>query len=124
MTVLDANAVLRFLLRDIEEQARATKEIIVSADCVITVEVIAEVVYVLSGFYKLGRVKIANKILELVAIKNGLVEKHTIVSYAVSLFATNTKLDFIDCLLAGYQKTANYNVYTFDKELKKQLAAG
>ena len=44
LTILDANAVLRFLLSDIEEQSIAVKEKIISTVCSIPTEVIAETV--------------------------------------------------------------------------------
>jgi predicted nucleic-acid-binding protein len=121
LTILDANAVLRFLLRDIEEQAVAVKEKIALAICRIPTEVIAETVYVLGGVYNIDRKAIADKIEDLVAVKADLVENSAAVSFAVRLYAENTKLDFVDCLLAGYQKTTGCSILTFDKNLKKQL---
>lgn len=122
LTILDANAVLRFLLSDIEEQSIAVKEKIISTVCSIPTEVIAETVYVLGGVYGIGRASIADKIEGLITVKAGLVENGPIVSFAVRLFAENAKLDFVDCLLAGYQKIAGCSIFTFDKDLKKQLS--
>jgi predicted nucleic-acid-binding protein len=121
LTILDANAVLRFLLGDNEEQALATRKKIVSTICRIPVEVIAEVVYVLGGVYTIDRKAIAEKIESLVAIKVDLVENSSVVSFASRLFAENMKLDFVDCLLAGYHKITGYSIFTFDRDLKKQL---
>jgi predicted nucleic-acid-binding protein len=86
-TLLDTNAVLRFLLKDIEEQAIAVKAKIASGSCMIPIEVIPEIVYVLSGPYGLPRTTIAEKIEALCALSDELVEKRHIVSYAVQLFA-------------------------------------
>ena len=47
--MLDANAVLRFLLQDVEDQFRQVKNIIQKEKCYITLEVIAEVCYVLES---------------------------------------------------------------------------
>jgi predicted nucleic-acid-binding protein len=121
LTILDANAVLRFLISDIEEQALATKEKIVLTVCLIPTEVIAEVVYVLNGVYGINRKEIAEKIDELIVIKDGIVENSSIISFAGRLFAENTKLDFVDCILAGYQKITGCSIFTFDNDLKKQL---
>lgn len=44
---LDANAVLRFLLNDVEDQARQTKSVIETDEACLSNEVLAEVVYVL-----------------------------------------------------------------------------
>jgi predicted nucleic-acid-binding protein len=122
VTILDANAVLRLLLNDIEEQAAAVKEKITLTVCRIPVEVIAEVVYVLGGVYGVNKKTIADKIDELITIKDGIVEKSSIVSFAVRLFAENTKLDFVDCLLAAYHNITGCSIFTFDKDLLKQLS--
>ena len=121
-TILDANAVLRFLLGDIAEQAAVTKQTIARRNCLIPVEVTAEIVYVLYGWYKLPREKIAAKIRELISAKPGLVEKSDLVFCAAALFEANPRLDFVDCLLAGYQRLFACNIVTFDKDLQKQLS--
>jgi predicted nucleic-acid-binding protein len=121
LTILDANAVLRFLLGDIEEQALAVKEKLALTECRIPMEVIAEVVYVLGGVYSIERKAIADKIDELAAIQDGLIENSPIAVFAGRLFAENTKLDFVDCLLAGYHSVTGCSIFTFDKDLRKQL---
>ena len=68
--------------------------------------------------YGIDRKSIADKIEELITVKAGLVENGPIVSFAVRLFAENTKLDFVDCILAGYQKIAGCSIFTFDRDLK------
>lgn len=40
---MDANAILRFLLQDMEEQFRYVREVIRNHDCYITLEVLADV---------------------------------------------------------------------------------
>ena len=60
--MLDANAVLRFLLQDVEDQFRQVKNIIQKEKCYITLEVIAEVCYVLEGLYQVPRDEIADSI--------------------------------------------------------------
>jgi predicted nucleic-acid-binding protein len=78
-------------------------------------------VYVLGGVYNIDRKEIADKIEDLITVKADLVENSPIVSFAGRLFAENTKLDFVDCLLAGYQKITGCSIVTFDKDLRKQL---
>ena len=55
--VLDANAVLRYLLWDVEDQAERAKEAVLEG-ATVDVPVLAETVYVLSGVYGLSRVEI------------------------------------------------------------------
>lgn len=119
--LLDANAVLRFLLRDIEEQAARARAAIITGRCRITLEVMAEVVYVLGGPYKIPRPAIADMIKSLLSLSNDLVEKREIVSFGITLFAAS-KLDFVDCLLAGYQSVEGCEIFTFDKALAKTLS--
>lgn len=51
MTLLDANIILRYLLREDEERFDEAVEIIESTECLILAEVLANVVYVLNGYY-------------------------------------------------------------------------
>ena len=53
--LLDANAVLRFLLRDNEEQFMHIRKMIRTKECYVTLEVMAEVCYVLEGLYQVSR---------------------------------------------------------------------
>lgn len=70
--LIDANVIIRFLLNDIPEQADIAAEIIYSG--AYTNEVIlAEVVYVLVGVYKLERKNVSSLIislLELIQVEN------------------------------------------------------
>jgi predicted nucleic-acid-binding protein len=120
ITILDTNAVLRFVMNDITEQSQAVVAVINTHICIIPVEIIAEMVYVLEKFYHFTHDEITLLIEYIIAYKDGLVEYCDVVSYGANLFST-TKLDFVDCLLAGYQKLSGCTVFTFDKELKKQL---
>ena len=58
--MLDANAVLRFLLRDIEEQFPQVRSVVKRDKCYVTLEIMAEVCYVLEGLYQLSWEDIVN----------------------------------------------------------------
>ena len=47
--ILDANAVLRYLLKDVEEQFLTVKSLIQTDKCIVSLEVLSEVCYVLEG---------------------------------------------------------------------------
>ena len=53
--ILDANAILRYILDDIKEQADIVQEILLNEEVLILPEVIAEVVYVMHKIYKIPR---------------------------------------------------------------------
>ena len=115
--LLDANAILRFLLNDIPEQANKTAEIIFTGAFTREI-VISEVVYVLEGFYDYSRVQIAgelNRLLELVSIENS-----EVIQYALKVFG-ETSLDFVDCVLIGYNQVADIAIFSFDKKLNSKL---
>lgn len=117
--MLDANAVLRFLLRDNEEQFCQVEDVIRKNSCYVALEVMAEVCYVLEGVYQVSRKDIAVNLRRLnydVTIINA-----DVFLRALEVFENLPKLDFVDCLLYGYKMERDIDVVTFDKLLKKQL---
>jgi predicted nucleic-acid-binding protein len=121
MVIFDTNAILRYVLQDNTAMADAVEKELALNSCLLPMEVIAEMVYVLSKVYKISRTTIAETIEGLMEIDHISVLYPEVVLCAVRTYAS-TKLDFIDCLLAGYAKSENHTVYTFDKALKKQLS--
>jgi predicted nucleic-acid-binding protein len=119
--VLDTNILIRLVTADIPEQSSTAKEFIDSHECIVYLEVLAEVVYVLTGYYEYTREEIKTTIDNLIVYKLNLIDKENVVSHAAKLFSESS-LDFVDCLLAGYQKVNETPVFTFDKALNKQMA--
>lgn len=117
--LLDANAVLRFLLRDNEEQFMYVKRLTSIKRCYVTLEVMAEVCYVLEGLYQASREDIINSFRKL---NNDVIILYAdVLLRALEIFDKAPKLDFIDCLLYGYKKEKGINIITFDKKLQKRL---
>lgn len=117
--ILDANVVLRFLLQDNEEQFRQIRTTIQSKNCYVTLEVLAEVCYVLEGVYQVTREDIASNFRKLnndVVILNA-----DILLRGLEIFDKTPKLDFVDCLLYGYKWEKGINIITFDKKLQRRL---
>lgn len=115
--ILDANTVLRFLLQDVEEQFRQVKNTIKTEKCYVTLEVIAEVCYVLEGLYHVLRkdiIIIFRKLIFDVVILNA-----DVLLRGLEIFDKTPKLDFVDCLLYGYKVERDVDILTFDKRLKK-----
>lgn len=120
MKMIDANIILRFTLCDNKELAKEAAEIIINNECLITNEIAAEVVYVLSKVYNISREKTAfelTKILNLNSIKPA---DNEVLRYAIKTYGEKS-LDFADCLLIGYHMVYGYEVCTFDKKLAKAL---
>lgn len=117
MPIIDANVILRYLLKDHPTMSEAAREAIL-AGAQTTAEVVAEVVYVLKGVYHVDRHAIAGTIeafIQEIAIPNRLA-----VAYACRIYG-QTMLDFVDCLLAGYHHVNGEDVVTFDRKLDKAL---
>ncbi len=121
MTITDTNVVLRYLLRDHEEFYKEAEALFDRAfsgkkKLFLLDTVIAEVVYVLSGLYKVKRQEIAQVLKELLKAKGiNAVDKEVLFD-ALETFAKKN-LDFVDCLICAY--ATKYQVISFDKKVKK-----
>lgn len=117
--LLDANAVLRFLLWDNEEQFQHVRTIVRTKKCYVTLEVLAEVCYVLEGLYQIPREDI---IVNFRKLNNDvMIMNADVLLRALEIFAQPPKLDFIDCILYGYKKEKGIDIITFDRKLQKRL---
>ena len=117
MPILDANAILRYLLGDVPDQSAEAQAAVLSGAST-TAEILAEVVYVLAGVYHLER-KIIGQTLEAFLLEIEVAHKQ-ILGYAFRLYGESS-LDFVDCILAGYYHVEGHPVITFDKKLRKVL---
>lgn len=119
MPLLDANVILRYLLNDVPDMSEQARTAIL-AGAATTPEVLAEVVYVLAGVYRARRSMIAQALTML--LDEIEVSHKPALLYALRLYA-DSRLDFVDCLLAGYHHVEGQSVVTFDKKLQKALAS-
>ena len=117
MPILDANVILRYLLKDLPDKAEEAR-VAVLAGASTTAEVLAEVVYVLAGVYKADRAMIADALDAF--IQEVDIPHKAAIRYAFRLYRIR-KLDFVDCVLAGYHHIDGLDVMTFDGKLQKAL---
>lgn len=117
--ILDANAVLRYLLQDNAEQFEKVKKLVLTERCIVTLEVIAEVFYVLEGLYKVSRTEIIDIIKRL--NDDVIVLYDDILLRALEIYDKSPKVDFVDCLMYGYNRARNLKIVTFDQKLEKIL---
>ena len=120
MLIIDANVVLRLILNDNEKMVKEARTQLLSDTFFLKREVIAEVVYVLSGVYKTKRDDVGKAILEVLEAEGVLVESEDTVRYAIDTFQTQA-LDFVDCLLYAYHSVEGEKIFTFDQKLQKLL---
>ncbi len=113
---IDTNVIMRYLLDDNEEQALIAEHLI-DGGAWTTPEVLAEVTYVLDSVYEVKRDEITTA-LEMMA--NVLTfQPDAVTRSAIGEFG-RTKLDFVDCMAVAYGLHGE-RVFTFDKEVNKQL---
>jgi len=70
MKIVDANVVLRYLLNDTEPLAEIATEILENNEVFVPTEVVAEIVYVLEGVYKVKRETIVSTLIEFFQCEN------------------------------------------------------
>ena len=121
VTIIDTNVVLRYLLRDHEGFYREAEALFDKAfsgkkKVLLLDTVIAEVVYVLSGLYKVKRQEIAHVLKELLKAKGINAVDKDVLFDALKIFAEKN-LDFVDCLICAYG--SRYQVMSFDKKVRK-----
>ena len=112
-SLLDANAVLRYLLGDNQEQAEAAAKAI-AGGAEVTVEVLAECVYVLAGVYHVPRSRIAESLG--ILLDEVTCRRKNVAAAALGLYG-GSSFDFVDCVLAAERQELGRDVVTFDKKL-------
>ena len=119
MIRVDTNYIIRYLINDNIEMANIAEIVLTSKKVFISNEILAEVVYVLSGVYKIPKTDISNQLLELIEFDNIFVSDIEIIKKTFEIFKTKN-LDFVDCLLCAYSKEDE--IITFDKKLNKCIS--
>ena len=116
MILLDANYILRFLIKDNENMFEISKKSIINNDCFILNEVLAEVVFVLLKVYKVKKIEITSILVEFLEFDNIFMDTKDEMIKALYLFESKN-IDFVDSILCV--KSKKYKVKTFDKKLNK-----
>ncbi|WP_243281615.1 PIN domain-containing protein [Eubacterium maltosivorans] len=100
--------------------ANEVEEILQKETVSLSIEVLAEIVYVLEKVYSVSREDISEGLLYFIKNENIQLTVPDIAETALSTFATK-KLDFVDCVLFAYHSNLHYEVFTFDKKLQRLL---
>ena len=118
MVMLDTNMILRYLLNDNEEMALKAENVIKKERVYVTIEIIAEVVYVLKGVYSVEREEIKESLLAF--LKEVAAVEEDVLKLGIETYAKHN-LHFPDCILYAYHRMKGYEIKTFDKKLIKLL---
>lgn len=116
MLLIDANAVLRYILSDNEDMAQKVCDLLNTSRVTVRYEVFAEVVYVLLKVYSIPRDEIADTVKKFAQLPNVEAEHDDVLSLALDTFAEKN-IDFVDSVLYGFAAMNGCDVFTFDKKL-------
>ncbi|MCT7994115.1 PIN domain-containing protein [Laspinema olomoucense] len=120
MPIADANIILRYILNDHEILSAKAAEIIENNRINLPIEVACEVVFVLQKVYQVEREKIQEVLSHLIEEDLVCLEKPKLLLKALEVYS-ETKFDFVDCLLVSYCEVYQESIFTFDKKLENYL---
>lgn len=118
MKIIDANIILRYLLKDHKESFIQSVDVVENQNIFLPNEIAAEVVYVLEKVYKIPKQDISN-VLRILFGRNNIEFFDKKIILTSLEFYQKYNLDYADSLLITYNKVQNAEIITFDKKLKK-----
>lgn len=116
----DANTMIRCIIGDDEQKIRELQEIRATQKIIYSMEVIAEVVYVLTKVYNVSRVDASDAIQRFLKAKNIVCSNSEIAIKSLQLFAEN-HLDFVDNVLLAYHQLRGITIYSYDRKLMNAI---
>ena len=121
MVMLDTNIILRYLLNDNKQMADEAEKLIKENKALVTIEIVAEVVYVLKRVYSIERDIIKSSLFDFLSeVQSTEID---VIKLGLTIFSEKN-LDFVDCILYAYHKVKGYDIKTFDKKLQRLLQNG
>jgi predicted nucleic-acid-binding protein len=121
MRFVDANVILRYLLDDDPQFAEKAAIILEQGQVHVPFEVMAEVVYVMQGVYKVPRQDISRVLTQFIILPNLTTNSEPVLKDALCLYA-DKGLDFVDALLCSYNRIEGVQIETFDRKLIKTIS--
>lgn len=121
--LLDTNIILRFITGEPVDQAKEAAGLVAAAEAgklrlAVLPMVLAEAVFVLTGFYAHPRSTVADVLGRLISSPGFHHEDTDVMLDALKLFGAG-KLDFVDCYLAATSIREGRTLISFDRELSK-----
>jgi predicted nucleic acid-binding protein len=121
--LVDTNLIVRYLVQDHDEPARAAGKLFDACDqgdmaVVVLPVVLAECVFVLESFYGHPRADIASALGRLISSPGVEISEVTVQLDALKRYK-GTKAHFVDCLIAATAVAKDMAVATFDQHFRK-----
>jgi predicted nucleic-acid-binding protein len=118
MEIVDANVVLRYLLKDHKRLYRESRQIIEEKKLYVPTEVIAEIVYVLEKVYEIPRSNISDALKVFFNYTNVSVSDQAVLYESFTIY-NEKNIDFVDALLVSYNRIHDHIIHSFDKKVNK-----
>ena len=119
----DANTMIRCIIGDDDQKIQELQEIRATQKIIYTMEVIAEVVYVLTEVYDVSREDVSEAIQRFLKARNIVCSNGEIVVKSLQLFGEN-HLDFVDNILLAYHQIRGVTIYSYDRKLINAIKRG
>jgi len=87
--ILDTNAVIHFVLAYDMSRFKIVAKTLNNNQCYVPTEVIAEVVYILDGKFKIDHQTIVAKLEDFIAIQDNLVSEVNAITFGLNLYASS-----------------------------------
>jgi predicted nucleic acid-binding protein len=121
--LVDTNLIVRYLVQDHEKHAKAAGKLFDACDrgevvIVVLPTVLAECVFVLESFYEHPRGRIVAALGRLIGSPGVEISGLEIHLDALHRYQ-ETKIHFVDCLIAATSKSEEIPVATFDEDFRK-----
>lgn len=114
------NTMIRCIIGDDAAKVQELQQIRKEQKIIYTIEVVAEVVYVLTKVYGVTRKQTGDAIIAFIKAKNIVCKNCEIVIRALERFAENS-LDFVDNILLAYHELTGVTIYSYDKKLQNAI---
>lgn len=123
--IIDTNAILRFILKDVSTQHIEIYELIKKAKnkklrIIIPEIVVFETYFTLKSYYEYEKEALLKVLESLLSSDYLKVENKKIFMEAIKIYKTSN-LEFVDCFLVSNSKALDMDLFTFDRNLKKYL---
>lgn len=116
--LIDTNLIIRFLVNDEPQKVDRIEKFLSNKDKkVLQDTIVAEIVWVLSSFYKLPKLSIIEKIRALINTEN--IECNNSLLEEVFSLWEEYNISFIDAFLAAIAKQQNIRIYSYDEKFDK-----
>jgi predicted nucleic-acid-binding protein len=123
MPSLDTNCLLRWILRDVPEQAALVAALVNSGEIIAVADAaLIETVFVLEKLKKISRETIGKAVMAVIG--NAVIScSRELFMEALPVYIGHSKLSFVDCYLEVLaRRTGAMPLLTFDKKLAGQLS--